>query len=243
MLLSLDPAASPAQLKSWIMAGGDKGAIVNQTTGATAFEGKCVSGKRVNAAGSLNLVPGTVSGTVKDGSAAVAGAAVKVAGKTAYTASNGTFKIAGVPRGTYSCTVSKAAYLNKAGSITVAPGKTATFNQSLTRIVPKASVTRSPSKSSLTYKRKKGVAKYTLSGTMTGWNKVKLAKQTVYLQTSKNGKTGWKNTYKLTTNSYGKATKSFKIKTRGTRYYRWYVPSRSGLNTSTYATKQKVVVK
>jgi len=234
LLLSLDPNASPGQLKSWIMSGGDS---------KTALTGKCASGKRVNAAGSLNLVPGTVNGTVKDGSAPVSGAAVKVAGKTAYTASNGTFKITGVPKGTYSYTVSKAAYLNKTGSITVAPGKTATVNQSLTRIVPKASVTRSPSGSSLTYKRKRGVAKYTLSGTMTGWNKTRLAKRTVYLQTSKNGKTGWKNTYKLTTSSTGKASKSFKIKTRGTRYYRWYVPAKSGMNTSTYATKQKVVVK
>ncbi|HET6351004.1 MAG TPA: hypothetical protein VFG89_02590, partial [Coriobacteriia bacterium] len=113
----------------------------------------------------------------------------------------------------------------------------------LTRIVPQASITKSPSKSSLTYKRKKGVAKFKLSATFKGWNSGAMTGRTVYLQTSKNGKTGWKNTHKLATGSTGKATKSFKIKTKGTRYYRWYAPAKDQINLKTYASKQKVVIK
>lgn len=234
LCLGLAPSATPAQLKSWVMNGADK---------KSALTGTCVTGARANAAGALNQIPGSVSGTLKDGSAAIAGATVRIAGKSATTASNGSFKISGISRGTYTYTLSKSAYYTKTGTVVVGPGKSVTLNQSLSRNVPKASISRSPSKSSLTYKRKKGKARFTLSATMRGWNNTKLTKRVVYLQTSKNGKTGWKNTYKLTTNSSGKASKSFKVKKKGTVYYRWYVPAKSGMNKSTTSSKQKVRVK
>ncbi len=92
-------------------------------------------------------------------------------------------------------------------------------------VVTKASIAKSPNKSKVTYKRKSGVAKFTLSAMV----KVRghaVAGRTVYLQSSKNGKS-WKNTYKLKTSSKGRAGKFFKVKTKSVRYYRWYVPAKS----------------
>ena len=109
------------------------------------------------------------------------------------------------------------------------------------KLVTKPSIARSPSKSSLTYKRKKGVARYTLAATVRDKDGTRVEGKRVYLQTSRNGKT-WKNTYKLATSATGRVSKSFKSRTTGTRYYRWYV-SASPEYVKAYTSKQRVRVK
>ena len=139
-------------------------------------------------------------------------------------------------------TVKKSRYVTKSAKVTVAVGGRATANVALSRDVKKASIARRPNVSTVTYTRKRGVAKYTLSATMKGWGGKVLSRRTVYLQTSKNGKT-WKSTYKLKTSTTGKASKVFKITSKQVRYYRWYVPAKSQVNLKTYSPRTKVTVK
>jgi hypothetical protein len=103
------------------------------------------------------------------------------------------------------------------------------------------SLSRSPSKSKVTYKRKKGVAKFTLSCTARDWANFNVPGLTVYLQSSSNGKK-WKRLVTRHTNGSGLASKAFKSKKKGTTYYRWYVPATSAYS-SVATGKQKVVVK
>ena len=63
----------------------------------------------------------------------------------------------------------------------------------------------------------------------------------MYLQSSKNGKT-WKTYARLTTNSSGAVTRSFKSRAKSTTYYRWYLPATSKWVSAT-TSKQKVTVK
>ena len=53
----------------------------------------------------------------------------------------------------------------------------------------------------------------------------------------------WSNTYKLKTSSTGKASKAFKVPSKRVRYYRWYVPAKSGVCLKTYSKITKVTVK
>lgn len=101
----------------------------------------------------------------------------------------------------------------------------------------------SPNKTNLTYKRRHGIAKFTLAATMKGSGNQRLKRRTVYLQTSKNGRTSWKSTYKLKTGSSGKVSKRFGVKKRQTLYYRWYLPARSRVNPKTYSQPMKVTVR
>ncbi len=104
------------------------------------------------------------------------------------------------------------------------------------------SATRAPSKSSVTYTRKNGVVKFALSVTVKDARSVRIASTNVYLQSSANGSTKWKNAFTLATNGSGVASHAFKATKRSTTYYRWVVPvtdARLGFTTS----KQKVVVK
>jgi len=104
------------------------------------------------------------------------------------------------------------------------------------------SVTRSPSSSAKTYKRKKGVARYSLYATLHLPAGLTPAGQRVYLQSSANGRTKWKTIYRLTTNRAGMVVRSFKAKKKGTVYYRWSVlPSSRTLAAVT--NKQKIVIK
>jgi YVTN family beta-propeller protein len=102
------------------------------------------------------------------------------------------------------------------------------------------SISRSPSKSSVTYKRKKKVAKFTLSATLSDASG-RVAGAVVWLQKSSNGKK-WSNLYKLKTNASGKASKAFSVKKKGTTYYRWSVPA-TAWDKAGLTGKQKVVVK
>ena len=104
-----------------------------------------------------------------------------------------------------------------------------------------SAIMRQPNVSSVTYKRRKGAAKYTLSATMTGDFGRPIGSGSVQLQSSKNGKT-WKRYATLTTSSKGVASRSFKSKTKSTTYYRWYLPKTSKWVEAT-TSKQKVTVK
>jgi hypothetical protein len=101
--------------------------------------------------------------------------------------------------------------------------------------------TRSPSASKLTYKRKKGKAKFTLKAKMLNQFALPVKSTKVYLQTSSNGRS-WKNTYTMYTNSTGSLTKTITAKKKGTKFYRWYRP-KSTTNTSAQTGAQKVVIK
>jgi hypothetical protein len=190
--------------------------------------------------------PATVVGTVTAsyGGKALSGATVTLSGRpgSVLTATNGTYAFSGLVPGTYTVTVRKTGYKTKSSQLSESTGARATANLALSRDVKKASISRKPNVSSVTYRRRSGVAKFTLSATMKGWGGRLLKGRTVYLQTSKNGTT-WKSTYKLKTSSIGKASKTFRITTKQVRYYRWYVPAKSQVNLKTYSPKTKVTVK
>ena len=126
-------------------------------------------------------------------------------------------------------------------SVTTVAGTSTSVRTFTVRIVTKASIAKSPNKSRVTYKRKRGVARFTLSAVVKIWGQAAVGR-TVYLQSSKNGRS-WKNTYKLKTSSKGRAAKLFKVKTKSVRYYRWYVPAKSLSNLKTYSKSTKVTVK
>lgn len=101
--------------------------------------------------------------------------------------------------------------------------------------------TRSPSASKLTYKRKKGKAKFTLKAKVLNQFGLPLKSTKVYLQTSSNGRS-WKNSYTMYTNSTGWLTKTITAKKKGTKYYRWYRP-KTTTNASAQTGAQRVVIK
>jgi hypothetical protein len=102
-------------------------------------------------------------------------------------------------------------------------------------------ISRSPSASKVTYKRKKGKVKFTLKARMLDQFSLPVKSTRVYLQMSSNGRT-WKNTYSLYTNSTGWATKTITAKTKSAKYYRWY-RSATATNTSAQTSAQRVVIK
>jgi hypothetical protein len=104
------------------------------------------------------------------------------------------------------------------------------------------SVTKSPTPSTLTYRRKKGVARWTLAAMLRWPGGAAQPGQRVYLQSSANGRTKWKTLYRLTTNSGGKVSRTLSSKKRATTYYRWYVQP-SPRTAATIVGKQKIVVK
>jgi hypothetical protein len=109
------------------------------------------------------------------------------------------------------------------------------------KLITTPSIVRSPDTSSITVKREKGSAKYTLSATLRDTDGTLVCGARLYLETSMNGKTNWKNSYALKTNSAGVASKAFKSKKAGTVYYRWYAPASTGYR-KVYSAKQKVHV-
>ena len=107
--------------------------------------------------------------------------------------------------------------------------------------VPLAVTTkRFPSASSLTYTRKKGLVKFTLSAVFSD-ARGSVAGATVWLQKSTNG-TKWANLYRLKTNSSGKISKAFVVRKKGTAYYRWCSPT-TAAHRLAVTLKQKVRVK
>lgn len=96
-----------------------------------------------------------------------------------------------------------------------------------------SSVTRIPNKSTISTKRKRN---FTLAALVRDSNRGASYGAYSVLQTSKNGRSGWKNTYKMVTNASGIASKTIRPTKKGTTYYRWVVGSKK-------TSKQKVVVK
>ena len=117
---------------------------------------------------------------------------------------------------------------------------TATLDAQLTPVLSTATLKRSPSGSSLTYTRKKGLVKFSLGGTLSDpFGRVGGAQ--VWLQKSSNGKK-WANLYRCTSNVNGNFSYAFNAKKKATMYYRWVFSAKEfdrGVTTS----KQKVRVK
>lgn len=100
---------------------------------------------------------------------------------------------------------------------------------------------RTPTKSALTYKRKKGRAVFTLGSRCTNQFALPVKSAFVYLQTSSNGKK-WKNKLRLTTNANGAVAAKVTAKKKGKTYFRWYRPATS-TSKAAYSGAQKVTIK
>jgi hypothetical protein len=181
-------------------------------------------------------------GKVSLGGVPISGATVTVLGYPAVTtAADGTYTVPELDPGSHSATYSRAGYYPQTIPVTLNAGTNTAQNIVLTTT---ASLTRSPSASSKTYRRKKGKAKYTLSATVKGLGGVPVGGVRVYLQTSKNGKTKWKNSGSaMTSSGSGKVARAFTSKKRSTLYYRWAVPSQAGVSATPKTSKQKIVVR
>jgi hypothetical protein len=184
---------------------------------------------------------GNVSGRVTCGGAGVGGATVSAGEVLTITAADGSYMLAGVDAGSAHATFSKAGFVSQELPVFVTQGATNLLNASLNYEQTGCTIARSPDKSSLSYKRRKGSVKFTLQATLSGpyW---KFVAAPAYLQTSSNGKSRWKTAYQLKTNAAGVATKAFTARSKSTKYYRWYAPS-TAMHAATYSGKQKVVVK
>lgn len=185
---------------------------------------------------------GAMVGTVRSTHGALlSGAAVVLSfGPSASTASGGTYSIRVVPTHDQTITVSKLRYTSVTTTRSVSAGVTQTVDTTLAPILSMPTLKRSPSSSSLTYKRKKGVAKFTLSATLSD-PFGPLSAAYVWLQKSSNGKK-WSTLYKLKTNGSGRVSRALSTKKKGTTYYRWYAPA-TEVDRSAATGKQKVVVK
>ncbi|MDO8847544.1 MAG: carboxypeptidase regulatory-like domain-containing protein [Coriobacteriia bacterium] len=81
------------------------------------------------------VTTGAISGTVKNSSgAAISGATVSIAGKTATTSSTGVYTVSDVTAGTYTMTVSAAGYTSWSGSVTITVGGTLAQNVTLSAV-------------------------------------------------------------------------------------------------------------
>ena len=105
------------------------------------------------------------------------------------------------------------------------------------------SIKRTPSATKLTYKRKKGVVKYTLSAVFTDQFKLPVSGAKIYLQSSKNGKTKWTKRMTLTSSASGFVGVKVTAKSKSVKYYRWYRPKTSSTSAIAKTGAQKVTVK
>lgn len=111
-----------------------------------------------------------------------------------------------------------------------------------TRVPMVTHLTRSPSASSKTYRRKRGVVKYTLTAAATNEIGVPIVGATVYLQKYNTKTKKWKNYKTRTAGAGGVAGVAFRSKSSSTTYYRWYVPAAAD-HSKAYTGKQKIRVK
>jgi hypothetical protein len=111
-----------------------------------------------------------------------------------------------------------------------------------TRPVIASHLSRSPSPSSKTYRRKRGVVRFTLSATERDAIGIPVEGVKVHLQKYNSKKRTWKTYKTLITDATGVASVDFKAKSRSTTTYRWYVPATSDL-TKAWTGKQKISVK
>jgi uncharacterized protein YkwD len=190
---------------------------------------------------SADQTSGALAGVVSAGGVPLAGASVMLGSMGAVTTgADGSYQVPNVQPGTYAVVFWKPGYLSQTVySVSIAQEATSTLNAAL---VFRPTIARSPSASGLTYRRRRGVARWTLSATFSGVGGARLAGQRVYLQISKNGRTGWKNVCWLTTNSSGRVSRALSARRRSAAYYRWYVGA-TVASASTATGAQKVTVK
>jgi hypothetical protein len=137
--------------------------------------------------------------------------------------------------------ISKPGFMDGGALVTTGGGSEVAQNWAMSTY---PSLTRSPSASSKTYKRKHGKISYTLSATVKGIGAVPVAGVRVYLQMSTNGKTGWKNYGAvMKSNAAGHVSKKLTSTKRSTRYFRWAVPAQIGALVTPHTSKQKIIVK
>ncbi|MDR3686162.1 MAG: leucine-rich repeat domain-containing protein [Coriobacteriia bacterium] len=184
---------------------------------------------------------GAITGTVRElGGGVLPGATVTLSsGPTGGTTADGTYSIPSVAAGEQTATVS-APYFYSSSSTFSVHESTTTVDAVLTPQRLSLTMKRSPSSSALSYKRKKGVAKFTLAVTLSD-PRGAVAGVAVWLQKSSNGKK-WSNLYRLATSTSGKASKAFSAKKKGTTYYRWSAAA-TAFDGAGLTPKQKVVVK
>lgn len=152
----------------------------------------------------------------------------------------GAYVIGSIKPGVRTVTLSLPYYVSYTTSFSASALGTTTLDVALTPFRLTPTIARSPSSSSLTYKRKKGKAKFTLAATVRD-ARGGVPGASVWLQKSSNGKK-WSTLYRLKTNSAGKVSKAFSVKKKGTTYYRWYAPA-TIYDAVKWTGKQKVRVK
>jgi Leucine-rich repeat (LRR) protein len=183
---------------------------------------------------------GALLGTVHDSSGAVlSGVKVEIQNgpRTSTTTTGYAFGL--VKPGTRTVTFTKPYYSSVTATFSVTWSETPTVDATLTPLQLTPNLTRSPKSSSLSYKRKHGVAKFTLGATLRdGRGYVGGAR--VYLQRLVGSK--WVTVYRGRSSASGRVAATIKAKTRGTRYYRWYAPV-TALDTAVTTSKQKVRIR
>jgi Leucine-rich repeat (LRR) protein len=185
---------------------------------------------------------GTVVGTVIAAGRGALGA-VKMTvyhGPSVMTASNGSYRLGIAPTGSRTLTFAKRYYLSRSVVCAVVAGASSTVNVALSPVRLTPSLTRSPSSSTLTYRRRSGVAKFALSARMADARGA-VPKTGVRLQRSANGKT-WTTLVTLTTDGGGRVSRIVSEKKARTMYYRWYSVL-TAYDNAVPTGKQKVVVK
>lgn len=221
---------------------GERTLTFSKATYTTASKSHTVAiGVTGTANATLALAPGTISGRVTSRTGvAVAGVRVSLDGVPGpLTSANGGYSLPATA-GAHSLTFAKAYYAPANTNVTVSAGGSAAANVVLTPLRISQTISRSPNKASLTYKRKRGTAKFTLAATVADARGA-VAGQWVWLQKSSNGRT-WKNAYKVKTSAAGKVSVTIKLKKRQTIYYRWSAPQTTYDFAKTTA-KQKVRIK
>lgn len=185
---------------------------------------------------------GVIAGSVAAaGSGPLGGVSVSLSGGPSTTsAMNGLYAFQAVAPGVHTISFTKPYFASFTTTVSVSAGSSYTISAVLTPFQLPPKIVRGPNGASLAYKRKKGVAKFTLSATLSDARGA-LVGTTVWLQRSSNGKK-WSNLYKLKTNASGKAAKAFSVKKKGTTYYRWSAAA-TAFDRAGVTAKQKVVVK
>jgi len=187
---------------------------------------------------------GAIVGVVRDGVSGklLGGVLAKLAdGPRTVSGANGAYQIGLAEPGTRTLTFTKPHYTVVPRSFALSMGATSTVNVALAPTLLTPTLKRLPSASSVTYKRKKGVAKFTLAVTLS--DAVGAAPGIgVWLQKRTSSKKKWTTLYKLTTNARGNASKAFAVKKKGTTYYRW-VSVATTLDRSVTSKSQTVKVR
>jgi Leucine-rich repeat (LRR) protein len=185
---------------------------------------------------------GAIVGAVHTAAGAVLGG-VRVQltdGPGANTGSaTGTYTIGLAKPGVRTLTFTKQYYATVTTTLGVTVSTTQTVNATMTPLVLNPALARTPSKSSISYKRKHGRATFTLGATLRD-GRGAVAGAYVWLQ-KKSGRT-WKTLYKLKTTPSGAVSRKIAATHAGSTSYRWYAPA-TALDNATSTGSQKVSVK